>query len=152
MASTTIRTHIDAPIGDVFRLFSDLPAAADHIAAIEEIEVLTDGPMQVGTRFRETRTMYGKQATEEMEVTSYSVNNGYTVEAESHGAHYTSVYRFEDRDDGTDVTLTFEARPVSLLARLLSPLSPLMLKSVAKAVQQDMVDLKSHLEQSAEQH
>lgn len=149
MASVSISTHINAPKDQVFNLFADLPSAADHIEAINRMEILTDGPMHVGTRFRETRKMFGKEATEEMEVTAFEPNAGYTVEADSHGAHYTSIYRFDESADGTDVTLTFESRPHSFLAKLMSPLSPLMLKSVAKAVKQDMFDLKSHFEPSA---
>lgn len=44
--------------------------------------------------------------------------------------------------EGTRVTFVFGARPVSLVARLFSIFSGLMTKSVRKALEQDLDDLK----------
>lgn len=48
----------------VFEAISDLEHAAERIGAIKEIEMLTDGPVGKGTRWRETRLMFGKECTE----------------------------------------------------------------------------------------
>lgn len=142
MAQITVNETIEAPVDRVFALFADFHHLAQHIDGIVRSEVLTDGPVGVGTRFRETRVMYGKEATEEMEVTRFEPGESYRVEARSHGAHYISDFRFEPQSDATRVSMTFEVIPESLLARLFSFLSGAMLKSVAKACQQDMQDLK----------
>ena len=68
MTSFEVSTVISASPERVFALFTDLAHAPDNIRAIKKLELLTPGPMCMGTRFRETRVMFGKEATEEMEV------------------------------------------------------------------------------------
>ena len=47
----------------------DVEHAADTLSGIGAVEMLTEGPYAVGTRWRETRSMMGMTASEEMEVT-----------------------------------------------------------------------------------
>ena len=138
---------IQAPREQVFQVFSDLPACAERIQGIDKIEMLSDGPMQVGTRWRETRTMFGKEATEEMWVTQFDVPAGYTVEAESHGTNYISRYDFEDLGDVTRVAMSFTGQPLSLSAKLMSVLGVVFMGSVKKMLLADMQDLKTVCEQ-----
>ncbi len=139
---------INAPIDDVFKAFSDLSRAADLIEGIQEIEVL-EGPacMAVGTKWRETREMFGKTATEVMWVTELEANKRYAVEAQSHGTKYWSEYLFEEEDGKTHVRLTFKGTPITLLSKILGTLMfPLFAAATKKALHQDMMDLKKHLE------
>jgi hypothetical protein len=94
--------------------------------------------------------MFGKEATEEMEITEYVPGEHYVTEAESCGARYRSVFRFAPSGEGTDVTMEFGAEPISFFAKLMSPLSGMMMKSVIKLIEQDMADLARSAE-SAEQ-
>ena len=149
MPSVEVQTTVTAPPERVFRIATDLENIAETMSGIDSAEVLTDGPFREGTRWRETRTLYGRQATEEMWVTGFDPPGSYVVEAESHGAHYRTEMTFAPADDGTRVTMVFSARPVSFFARLFSFLSAAMLKSVKKAIEQDMEDLKQAAESSA---
>ena len=142
MPSVEVHRTIAAPAGRVFRIATDLGRMPETMSGIDAIEVLSDGPFGEGTRWRETRTLYGKQATEEMWVTGCDPPRSYVVEAESHGAHYRTGITFVPEGDGTRVTFTFEVRPLSFVARLFSVLRGLMLKSVKKALEQDLEDLK----------
>jgi len=63
--------YIEAPREVVFDAALDLHSAAENIGAITKMEVLTDGPIGLGTRFRETRVMFRKEATELMEITVF---------------------------------------------------------------------------------
>lgn len=148
MARFSFSQRIERPRADVFRLFTDFDHMAQRIDSITHIEVLTSGPTGVGTRFRETRELFGKQATEEMEVTAYEPDEEYVVEAESHGTHYRSVFQFEPVGHVTDVNVVFEARPVSLAAKLLSPLGWLMMGTTKKIFAQDVDDLKGVAERN----
>ena len=67
MAGITASLRIEAPVSTVFALATDLDGWAGRIKAITRIEKLTPGPVRVGTRFKETRKMFGKEATETME-------------------------------------------------------------------------------------
>lgn len=133
-----------------FEAISDFPNAAEIVTGIQKVEMLTDGPVGVGTRFRETRIMYGREASETMEVTAYDPPTGITLEAESHGTHYRSIYALSEQDGGTRVVMTFEATPRTMMARLLSVVFSGMIKSIAKMMQTDLREAAQYAEQHAQ--
>lgn len=143
MPSVEVQTTIAASPGRVFAVATDLENLPQTMSGIDTVEVLTGGPFGQGTRWRETRTLYGKQATEEMWVTGFDPPRSYVVEAESHGAHYRTEITFVPDGDGTRVRFAFGARPVNFMARLFSVLTWMMMKSLKKAMQQDLEDLKT---------
>ncbi len=142
MPTIKFSRRIESPRPEVFRLFSELEELPARINGIVNVDKLTEGAVGVGTRFRETRAVFGKESTEEMEFTDFRDNESYTVECDSHGTHYRSVYQFEPVGETTDVNVTFEARPVSLMARVMSPLGWLMMGATRKILEQDVDDLK----------
>lgn len=111
MAGHTIRIErrFAAPQEVVFEAIANVAEAADRVESIRRIELLTEGPIGVGTRWRETRRMFGKDATEEMEITAYEPPTDLTVRANSHGTDYVTVFRFEAADGGTRLTEEFTA-------------------------------------------
>jgi carbon monoxide dehydrogenase subunit G len=150
MAKISLSKTLSAPVDRVFQAFTEFDRVADRIDAIQSLEVLTDGPTGVGTRFRETRIVFKKEATEEMVITSFDAPHSYTVGCESCGAVFETVYRFLPEGPGgesTRVELDFEAKPVTFFAKLMSPLSALMSKSCAKSMGQDIEDLRKVVEQ-----
>ena len=151
MANITIRKHIDAPHELVFELASDLGRVPDHVQSIEKLELLTPGPIGAGTRFRETRKMFGKESTEELEITAFEPNQGYTIECDSCGAHYRAEYKFVGDISGTHLQLTLDTRAISLFAKLMSPLSFLMVGSMKKMVEADLDDIKKVAEEKAKE-
>ena len=90
----TTERIVSRPVPEVFARFTDLSTAAERIKGIEELEVLTEGPIRVGTRFRETRIMFRRPATEEMEITAFEKDEMYTISCDSCGCHYETVFRF----------------------------------------------------------
>ena len=146
MAKVTFSQRIERPRGEVFRVFTDLEQMPKRIDGIKGVEKLTEGPVGVGTRFSETREIFGKSATEEMEFTDFQVDESYTVECDSHGTHYRSIFQFEPVGNQTDVNVVFEAKPVSLKAKLLAPLGWLMIGTTKKIFQRDVEDLKKATE------
>jgi hypothetical protein len=142
MSKIEVKTEIKAPVDRVFSLFTDFGNAADNVDGIAKLELLTSGPIGKGTQFRETRVMFGKEATEEMEITDFQRNKSYRVEAESCGAHYTTNYTFESNGEKTSVNMSFEGKPLTFAAKLLSPAMTLMAKTVRKCLESDMACLK----------
>ena len=108
--------------------------------------MLTDGPVRLGTRFKETRVMFGKEATETMEVVEFKPPHGYALGCQSHGCRYRSDFQFKPNAGGTRVEMTFEATPRTLLARMMGFLTAPMIKGVAKCMEKDLEDLKASLE------
>ena len=101
MKPIVVSVDIDVPIDRVFSIATDLQNAPERIGGITKLEVLTDGPFGLGTRWRETRVMFGREATEVMWVTAFDpplagllavqVLHGLTFGATHLGAvHYIS--------------------------------------------------------------
>lgn len=143
MAGFSLSTQIAAPVEQVFALFSDFEHAAANVGQIKQTELLTTGSTGVGTRFRETRAFFKREETEELTVTAFEPNHSYTIECTSHGAAYTSVFRFHPSAQGTQVVVEFAMRPLTWLAWLASPLSALLNGTLKKSMQQDLDDLKA---------
>lgn len=137
---------IAAPPAAVFARVADIPRWADHIGAITRIEMLSEGPIGVGTRFRETRTMHGRAASEVMEVARFEAPRLLVLTAESCGTRYRVEHLFEPAPEGTRLTVTFAGEPVTFISRLMAGLAWLMIGSVRKALAGDLADLKAAIE------
>jgi uncharacterized membrane protein len=138
---------IDAPVEEVFRRAIDLRNAPQWASQIKKIEVLTDGPIRKGTRFRETRVMFGREATEEMEVTSVNEPRDFTVECENHGCHYVTEFKFTPVGSGTEIKMKFGATARGFFARFMGVMmGPLMKGMMVKCINADLADLKKACE------
>ena len=134
---------IQAPVSHVFDVFTDLSQAKEHISGIKELEIINGQEnMKVGTKWKETRTMMGKDSTETMWVSELTQNTSYVVDAESHGTKYRSYFTFIEKEGSTEVTWVFEGIPQTLPAKLMSILGYLFSGSLKKMLAQDMNDLK----------
>ena len=120
MAGFTITKRIDAPLDVAFDVFTDFSRGAERIPSIAKIEMLTDGPIGVGTRWRETRRAGAGTATEELEIVRFEPGEGYVVECESHGCKFTSACILWEDGGGSkvQVALDIEARTWSARMRL----------------------------------
>ncbi|MEO1583590.1 MAG: SRPBCC family protein [Planctomycetota bacterium] len=134
---------IEAPAGNVFDVVGDIPHAADTISGIESIEMLTDGPVGEGTRWRETRTFFGKTADETMWITEWEPPLRYVAEARNHGTHYLTEVAVEDLGDGRSrLTFSMLAEPETLMSRVLMVAFSWMRGHVVKAFEADLQDVK----------
>ncbi|NQY99895.1 MAG: SRPBCC family protein [Bdellovibrionales bacterium] len=133
---------IPASQAECFKAFADLESLAAKVDAIQKIELLTTGEIGVGSKFKETRVMFGKESSEIMEITLFEPHTHIREEAHSGGSHYTSDWRFTESDGQTSVTITFNIQPETLVAKLLSPVFFLMAGSLKKAFVADMADIK----------
>lgn len=142
-----VEQEIKAPRSVVYNRAIDIPNAAAMIPAILKIEPLTEGQPKLGWRWRETRKMFGKEATEEMWFTEIQENSHYVVEAESNGCHYTTQVWFEEKDASTtNMKMVFITKPVSFFAWIISPLMLLMRGTIVKCFADDMLAIKQVLE------
>jgi carbon monoxide dehydrogenase subunit G len=146
MGWVTLSAFVNAPRARVFHLFADVENAPGRVKGIKRVELLTSGPVGLGTRFKETRLMFNREATEVMEFTAFDPDRSYTLGCDTCGARYVSTFRFEPEGDGTRVTYEFEYRARSILAWLMKPLGWLMRGMIRKCVQQDIDDLKAFAE------
>lgn len=150
MARFTTSYEIAASPSDVFAVFADLRNAPGRISGIKKLELLGDGRIGVGTRFKETRIMFKKEATETMEITEFTPGKSYTVSCDSCGARMMTRFRFEPSGRGTRVHLEAEAKALTFFAKLFTPLTAIMFgPMMKKCMAQDIGDLKAYIEGSS---
>lgn len=143
MTRTTITRIIDAPINIVFNTVADISQYSEAIPHIVNVEFLTESKTGIGTRFRETRVMKGKEVATELEVTEYVENDRVRMVADSHGTVWDSLFTVNSENGQTSLTLTMDARAYKFLPRLMNPLIKGM---IAKAVAMDMDMVKEYCE------
>ncbi|WP_418957427.1 SRPBCC family protein [Streptomyces tritici] len=149
--TVVVERRIEAPQGRVWEALTDLPAMARVLSGVERVEVLTEGGFAEGTRWRETRRMLGREATEEMTVTECVPPERYVTVADSHGMHYESeiaLVRGGATADWTTVVMRFTAVPTSgglpgLLSRVVGGLG---VKAVSRALAKDLDEMATAIE------
>lgn len=141
-----VQATVDAPPDPVFATAADIASWPQFIAGIATVELLTPGTVATGTRFRETRVMFGRQATEEMTVAEIAPPQRLVLTAYNHGTAYRVEHSFVPEAGGTRMTLKFEGKPISLLAWLLMPLGLLFMGNVKRQLQADVADLAREAE------
>ncbi|WP_380164325.1 SRPBCC family protein [Jannaschia sp. R86511] len=148
MQTFTVTRHVAAPVARVWAVATDLAGAPSVIADIDAVTVLTPGPFGVGTRWRETRTMLGRTASEEMVVTAVAPERSYTAEADSRRTHYSSTFTFAPAPDGgTRMAMSFGGEPSGGLAKALTRLTaPLTRRAVEKTLRADLDDIAAAAE------
>ena len=149
MAGITLTRQIAAPVDAVYREFTDIANVWEHIEDITKIEMLTDGPLRAGTRFRETRIMFKKPTTEEFEVTAVEPNKRFAMTSESCGCRYDMEPRFTADGDGTRVDFAMSAKPLTFVAKLMTPLGWLMQGMMKKCIAKDFDQLQARVEGTA---
>ncbi len=152
MPQIEISRTINAPAAQVWATVTDLEGAADVISGIESLEILEGGgTFDVGTRWRETRTLFGKQATEEMHVTAIDPGRSYSVKADSHGTVYLSSFIISPVDDRTSrLEMTFDAEAQSTFGKLMAnTIGRLFLGATKKALVRDLDDIAAAAERAA---
>lgn len=151
MTSVSVSRDIAAAPAAVWSIMVGLDRWAEVVEAIEAVERLDDsdsfGP---GTRWRETRTMFGRQATEVMEVSEFEDGVRYATVAESHGSKYYSEMRVDPTKDGSKLSMTFRAEPQSLLAKAASAtIGRLFIGGTRKALAKDLADIATAAESAS---
>lgn len=133
----------------IWAAITDIGNAAETISGIDKIEIV-EKPASgiVGLKWRETRMLFGKPATAEKWITDAAENEFYKTRAESDGFIFLSTTRISEGSGGCTLTSIHDSQPQSVAARLMSIPMGLLFKGVAKkALRQDLVDIKSAVEQ-----
>jgi uncharacterized membrane protein len=140
-----VRT-IDAPIELVFQTVADIENFSKAVPHITKVEFLTESRFGLGTRFRETRMMQGKEASTELEGNEFEENARIRLVADSHGTVWDSLFAVEREGEKVALTLTMEAKAYKLISKIMNLF---IAGFVQKAVEQDMDAVKEYCEQQS---
>jgi len=143
LAVVTVVRVVRAPVERVFATVAHKRRFAQAIGGVTAIEDLSDVTSGVGTRFRQTRVMNGRETTMDFAVTEYVENERIRIVNETHGTVWDSLFTFAGAPGGTTLRLVMDARGDRPLTRLLLPLVCLL---VRKAVARDIDAVKAYCE------
>jgi hypothetical protein len=131
MAGFAVSEWIACPPERVFEFISDSNNAPKIVPSVKSTVKLTEGPPRVGTRYRETRLINGKDESVDMEVKEYAAPEVYAMQNVTDGIE--TVYRYKLRPErrpegaGTHIDLVCEVKAAGV-KKLMLPLIASFLK------------------------
>lgn len=143
MMRTTVARTIDAPIDQVFDTIAHIENFSKAVPDIVNVEFLSDTRKGVGTCFRETRLMRGKEESTELEVTEYVENESIRIVADTHGTIWDTVFTVKSVDGQTRLEMVMDAKAQKLTSKLMNRL---MKGFLQKALEKDMDAVKTYCE------
>jgi carbon monoxide dehydrogenase subunit G len=142
MAGFEMSERIARSPQEVFDFITTPDNAAKVVPSVKSMVKLTEGPVGVGTRYRETRLMNGKEAHAELEVVAYEPGQTYAMKNLTEGIETVYRYTFHPEADGTRVDLACEVKA--------SGFKKLMLPLVASILRKEDGDHLQRLKQALE--
>lgn len=138
---------INVPKEKVYQGLLDLESAKHWMQGLVRMERVDEGPMKVGSGWKETRKMMGQEATEVFEVTGLEPNKIQLYVDGSKGSsgkgEHFYTYSLKEVGNSTEVTLHGEIKGLTGIAKLVSKL---MTGTFKKICAKDLDGLKNYLE------
>jgi hypothetical protein len=106
------------------------------------MEQITPGPIGVGTRYRETRLMNGKEAQAELEIARFEPPSDYAMRNETNGIETIYHYTFTPEQEGTQVDLVCQVNASGLKKAML----PMVVSILKKEDGDHLERLKASIE------
>ena len=127
MAGFEMSEWISRPPKEVFDFITVSDNAPKVVPSVKSMVKLTEGPVRIGTRYRETRLMNGKDAHAELEVAEYEPDQKYAMRNVTEGIETVYHYTFHPEAGGTRVDLVCEVKAGGL-KKLMLPIVVSVLK------------------------
>ena len=148
MGQITAIRLISATSEQVFEIISQAHNFSKAVPHITNVEFLSSTKTGVGTRFRETRLMKGKESSTVLEVTEFTPNERIRLVSDQGGTIWDTLFTVEKHSDnqtkpGTKLEMIMDVTPYKIIAKIVTPF---ITGIVNKAVQKDMDSIKSYCE------
>jgi uncharacterized protein YndB with AHSA1/START domain len=108
VASVSSTTTINQPVDKVFTY---VITAENHNAwqqGILDVSVTPAGPVAVGSTYRYTSKVMGRQMETQMQVSAFEPNRQWSVTTVGVPTPVTTAYQFEPEGNGTKLTISME--------------------------------------------
>lgn len=112
---------------EVFDFITASENAPKVTSSIVSMVKLTEGIVGVGTRYRETRLMNGKEHSTELEVAAYEPDQRYAMKNLTEGIETIYHYSFKPEKEGTRIELVCEVKATGF-KKLMVPVVASILK------------------------
>ncbi|WP_246944821.1 SRPBCC family protein [Bacillus pinisoli] len=132
----------------VYNALTDLESAHKWMQGFVKIERLDDGPLRVGSQWKETRKIFGKEAFEFFEVVELDEPDKKVVRCDgtkgtTGKGEYVFTYILTTSGDQTEITLLGEINGLTGVTRLFGKL---MVGAFKKSCAKDLDALVTYLE------
>ena len=146
MTTKSSSIYIAAPPEEVFEVVAHVENFAKAVPHITNIDYHTDQTRGVGTKFTETRQIRGREGKSDLEVTEYEPPNRVRIVSDAGGTIWDTVMTVVPEAEGSKLTMAMDARPHTFMARIMTPL---IMRMVGSAVEDDMDAVKDYCEAQA---
>ena len=146
----SVDIEISKPKSVIWTAITDIENCSNMLSSIIDLEVLNQ-PTEtiVGLKWKETRKMFGKEATETMWITDFVENEYYCTRAESHGSVYITKLSLTEAGENTMLSMSFTAEAQSTFVKIISAIMSLFIKnSMQKELFKDLLDIKNYVEKN----
>ena len=127
MTGFNMSEWVARPPKEVFDFISASENAPKIVQSVTSMVKLTEGPVRVGTRYRETRLMNGKEQQAELEIVEFEPAQKYAMQNVTSGIATVYRYNFGPERDGTRIDLVCEVKAKGI-KKLMLPLVASILK------------------------
>ncbi|MGD8150599.1 SRPBCC family protein [Ornithinimicrobium sp. Y1694] len=146
-----LNRRVEAPPTRVWEVVTDLHRAPERLSQITDLQMITDGPYALGTRWRETRRMMGSSETQEMVVVENDPGRSTTLQAVDGGTTYRTTLILESLDGSASTLLTIRfgasiADPNRLQRLALKVVGPLGIKLTERSLRTELDDIAAAAE------
>jgi uncharacterized protein YndB with AHSA1/START domain len=141
MIQHEVTIHINRPVEQVFTFLADTKNLRTWQSGLVENEQLTEGPLRVGSRFREVRRTGPRNSEIQAEMTVFEPNKRFATKTLTK-PQVTVSYTFDEENGGTRLTHKF----VMITSGFMRLLEPLIAGSMKKDSDSDFEKLKHILE------
>ena len=140
MSELSVSREVAVSPEALWELITDLDRSPSVISAVTSIERLDSGSeFGMGTKWRETRVTFGRESTEDLEVTHIDPGRSYTVETDS---GYRSVISVDPSPAGSIITISLGTEPSGPVSKVLAgTIGKLFEGGTRQALVQDLDDI-----------
>ncbi len=150
-----LTTAINASPQVIWGVLTDLPHIADILRSVKSVELLSDGEYDVGTTWREERSLFGHRGKEELHVTESEPPRRTIHETKLGHDRIRTAYSLQSNPDGTTkllLTATVDMHERSAREQFAwNTWGNFSFESTRKMLQHDLEDIGREAERRSEE-
>ncbi len=144
MPEVQVQQPFSLPLDRVWDLLVAFERYPERIHSYVAIEFDSERREGIGTRWRQTRTVFGRSHSQDIEITGWEPPHRLVLAAREAGALYETRYELASVDEYTNVTMTFSVTAKNPAAWIfVTTIGRRLLRSTGATMTQDLADLLS---------
>ncbi len=147
MLTAEVRRRTAALIEVVWSTISAVGEYPGRVSSYVRVEYQTPERGGIGTKWRQTRSVFGREHAQVLNVVGWEPPVYLETKAKESGAEYTTIYRLTEADGSTEVSVRFEVEATSVIGAVFQRLmGGRLMASTREAMERDLADLTAAAE------